>query len=129
MSAHAFFSSSSLHLMNASISGWSMFKMTILAALRVFPPDLITPAKASYPFIKDTGPEAAPPPDSCSREDRTLDTLVPVPDPPLKSIPSRFERSKIEPMLSWTELMKQAEHCGCFSIPTLNQTGELNAIF
>ena len=23
--------------------------------------------------------------------------------------------------------MKQAEHCGCSSKPTLNQTGELNA--
>ncbi len=32
-------------------------------------------------------------------------------------------------IVSWTELMKQAEHCGCFSMPTLNQTGELNAIF
>jgi hypothetical protein len=25
--------------------------------------------------------------------------------------------------------MKQAEHCGCSSIPTLNQTGELKAAF
>ena len=31
--------------------------------------------------------------------------------------------------MSWTELMKQAEHCGFCSMPTLNQTGELNAIF
>jgi len=30
---------------------------------------------------------------------------------------------------SWTELMKQAEHCGLASIPTLNQTGELKLIF
>ena len=35
----------------------------------------------------------------------------------------------IEDIVSWTELMKQALHCGCASIPTLNQTGELNAIF
>ena len=30
---------------------------------------------------------------------------------------------------SWTELMKQAEHCGRASMPTLNQTGELKLIF
>ena len=32
-------------------------------------------------------------------------------------------------MVSLTELMKQAEACGCFSIPTLNQTGLLKAAF
>ena len=32
-------------------------------------------------------------------------------------------------MVSSTELMKQAEHCGCSSTPTLNQTGELKAAF
>ena len=32
-------------------------------------------------------------------------------------------------MLSCTELMKHAEHCGFASIPTLNQTGELKLIF
>ncbi len=32
-------------------------------------------------------------------------------------------------MVSSTELMKQAEHWGFSSMPTLNQTGELNAIF
>ncbi len=31
--------------------------------------------------------------------------------------------------MSWTELMKQALHCGCCSMPTLNQTGLLKAIF
>ena len=35
----------------------------------------------------------------------------------------------IEDMSSWTELMKQAEHCGCSLTPTLNQTGELKLIF
>ena len=35
----------------------------------------------------------------------------------------------IEDIVSWTELMKQAEHCGFVSIPTLNQTGELKLIF
>ena len=35
----------------------------------------------------------------------------------------------IEDIESCTPLMKQAEHCGRFSTPTLNQTGELKAIF
>ena len=39
-----------------------MLRITILAARRVLPPDLITPAKASKPFMKLTGPEAEPPP-------------------------------------------------------------------
>jgi len=50
------------------ISGWSTFMMTILAARRVFPPERMTPAKASYPFMKETGPLAIPPPESLSRE-------------------------------------------------------------
>ncbi len=32
-------------------------------------------------------------------------------------------------IVSSTELMKQALHCGFFSMPTLNQTGELKLIF
>ena len=39
-----------------------MSSMTILAARRVLPPDLMTPAKASKPRMKLTGPEAVPPP-------------------------------------------------------------------
>src|ERR1035438_6587735 len=31
--------------MNFSISGWSLLRITILAARRVLPPDLMTPAK------------------------------------------------------------------------------------
>jgi hypothetical protein len=31
----------------------------------------------------------------------------------------------MDSIVSSTELMKQAEHCGCASTPTLNQTGEL----
>ena len=62
--------------------------MTILAARRVLPPDLMTPANASYPFMKDTGPEAVPPPASSSRDERIEDRLVPVPEPNLNSIPS-----------------------------------------
>src|SRR5580765_6380758 len=129
MSAHAFFSSSTLQLMNSTTSGWSEFRMTILAARRVLPPDLMTPANASKPFMNETGPEAVPPPARSSRDDRIADRFEPVPDPNLKSMPSVFARPRIDSIVSCTELMKQAEHCGAFSNPQLNQTGLLNEPF
>ena len=98
--------------MNSTMSGWSMSRMTILAARRVLPPDLMTPAKASKPFMKLSGPEAVPPPESYSVEERSGDRFVPVPDPHLKSMPSVLARVRMESSESWTELMKQAEHCG-----------------
>src|SRR2546426_12524893 len=113
--------------MNSTMSGCLLFKMTILAGRRVFPPDLITPAKASNPFMKETGPDAMPPPESCSFEERIGERLLPVPEPHLKSMPSVFASSRIELIVSSTELMKQAEHCGFSSTPQLNQTGELKA--
>src|SRR5712671_2426504 len=106
-----------------------MFRITIFAARRVFPPLLITPAKASNPFMKLTGPDAIPPPDSVSLLPRSVEKFVPVPEPHLKSIPSVRVRPMIDSMLSLTELMKQAEHCGFGCTPTLNHTGELKAIF
>src|SRR5262245_16090353 len=115
--------------MNSTMSGCSAFRMTIFAARRVLPPLLMTPAKASYPFMNDTGPDAVPPPASSSFDDRIGDRLVPVPEPYLKSIPSVRASVRIESIVSCTELMKQAEHCGFASMPTLNQTGELNDIF
>src|SRR5512137_2597193 len=99
--------------------------MTIFAARRVLPPDLITPAKASKPRMNDTGPEASPPPDRCSLLERSAEKLVPVPEPHLKSIPSVLASPRIDSIVSSTELMKQAEHCGLSSTPTLNHTGEL----
>src|SRR5258708_38434467 len=129
MSAQAFFSSSTLQLMNSTMSGWSALRMTIFAARRVLPPDLMTPANASYPFMNDTGPDAVPPPASSSFADRIGDRFVPVPDPYLKSIPSVFASVRMESIVSCTELMKQAEHCGCGSNPQLNHTGLLNAAF
>src|SRR3954447_23219292 len=129
MSAHAFFSSSTFQLMNSRTSGCSALRIAILAARRVLPPDLITPAKASYPFMNDTGPDAVPPPASNSLDDRIGDRLVPVPDPYLKSMPSVRASVRIESIVSCTELMKQAEHCGAVSNPQLNQTGLLNAAF
>src|SRR5206468_5033066 len=133
-----------------------MLRMTILAARRVLPPDLITPAKASKPFMKLSGPEAVPPPESPSAEERSGERFVPVPEPHLKSMPSVLASVRIESSESSTALMKQAEHCGfrypvaenftppvigsqcqfcpsefgsSRSHPTLNQTGELNATF
>src|SRR5688500_11998938 len=127
MSAQAFFSSSSLQSMNSCTSGWPTLRVTIFAALRVLPPDLMTPAKASKPFMKETGPEAVPPPASSSLLERRLERLLPVPEPYLKSMPSVRASVRMLSIESCTELMKHAEHCGCSSTPTLNQTGELKA--
>src|SRR5215467_12975809 len=133
-----------------------MLRITILAARRVLPPDLMTPAKASNPRMKLSGPLAVPPPLRVSFEDRSGERLVPVPDPHLNSMPSVFASVRIESSESCTELMKQAEHWGFLypvtpnstrpsagfqcqfwaselgsmrSQPTLNHTGELNAAF
>ena len=89
-----------------------MFRITILAARRVFPPDLITPAKASKPFMKLSGPDAVPPPLRPSFDERSGERLVPVPDPHLKSMPSVLARVRMESSESCTALMKHAEHCG-----------------
>src|SRR5579871_1162641 len=110
------------------MSGCSALRITIFAARRVLPPDLITPANASNPRMKETGPEAVPPPERRSRDERIGDKLLPAPEPHLNNMPSVLARSRIELMVSSTELMKQAEHCGLASQPQLNQTGELNAI-
>ena len=79
--------------------------------------------------MKETGPDAVPPPAIFSRELRIVERLEPAPEPNLKSIASVLARSMIEDIVSSTELMKQALHCGLCSMPTLNQTGELKAIF
>src|SRR5215471_5004437 len=79
--------------------------------------------------MKLTGPDAVPPPARCSFDERMGDRLVPVPDPNLNSMPSVRASVRIESIVSWTELMKQAEHCGAFSKPQLNQTGLLKAAF
>src|SRR4026208_2593573 len=79
--------------------------------------------------MKETGPEAVPPPVIFSLDERMVDRFDPAPEPNLKSMASVFARSMIEDIVSCTELMKQALHCGFFSMPTLNQTGELKLIF
>src|ERR671936_1125558 len=79
--------------------------------------------------MNDTGPDAVPPPASSSLDDRIGDRFVPVPDPYLNSIPSVRASPRIDSIVSATELMKHAEHCGAFSKPQLNHTGLLNAAF
>src|ERR687893_3037458 len=125
--AAALSSSLALHQMNSRMSGWSTSRTTILAARRVLPPDLIVPAQASAPRMNDTGPLAKPPFESCSLDERMFDRLIPDPEPPRKIIPSLVFQSRIDSIVSSTERMKQAEHCGCSSKPTLNHTGELKA--
>ena len=98
--------------MKSTMSGWSTLRITILAARRVLPPDLMTPAKASNPRMKLSGPEASPPPERCSIDPRIDDRLEPVPEPHLKSMPSVLASVRIDSSESSTALMKQAEHCG-----------------
>src|SRR4051794_39788927 len=126
-SAAALSSSLALHQMNSRTSGWSTSSTTIFAARRVLPPDLIVPAHESAPRMKETGPEAVPPFLSGSIEPRMFERLIPEPEPPRKMFPSLVFQARIDSIVSSTERMKQAEHCGCSSKPTLNQTGELNA--
>src|SRR5919107_4454640 len=118
-------SSLALVCTNSSMSGWSTSRTTIFAARRVAPPDLIVPALASAPRMNDTGPEAVPPDDSSSLEERIRERLRPAPEPPLKMNPSSRYQFKIESIESSTERMKQADTCCGDWVPTLNQTGEL----
>ena len=74
------------------------------------PPDLIVPAHASAPRMKETGPEAVPPLASGSIDPRMLDRLMPEPEPPRKMLPSRVFQSRIDSIVSCTLRMKQALH-------------------
>src|SRR3954469_8634334 len=121
-------SSRALVSMNSSTSGWSTLRITILAARRVLPPDLMVPAEASAPRMKLTGPDAVPPPLSSSTEERMFDRLMPEPEPPLKIVPSSTYQLRIESIWSSTWRMKQAlPCCGTPGTPMLNHTGELKA--
>ena len=124
-STRILFSSLALVSMNSTISGWSMSSTTILAARRVAPPDLIVPADASAPRMKLTGPEAVPPEESSSLDERIRDRFSPAPEPPLKIRPSSRYQFRIESIVSSTARMKQAETCCGEVVPTLNHTGEL----
>src|ERR671916_1032225 len=123
--ARILFSSRALVSMNSSMSGWSMSRTTIFAARRVAPPDLMVPAEASAPRMKLTGPDAVPPEDSNSFDERIRERFRPAPEPPLKISPSSRYQLRIESMVSSTESMKQALTWLGEAVPTLNQTGEL----
>ncbi len=71
--------------------------MTILAARRVVPPDLMAPAARSPTRRNDMRPDDLPPPDSGSPSARMLEKLEPVPEPNLNSRASRTHRSMIPP--------------------------------
>src|SRR6059058_2255250 len=124
-SARILSSSRALVSMNSSMSGWSMSRTTIFAARRVAPPDLMVPAEASAPRMKLTGPEAVPPEESSSFDDRMRERFRPAPEPPLKISPSSRYQFRIESIVSSTARMKQALTCCGALVPTLNQTGEL----
>src|SRR3954468_16980653 len=124
-SARILSSSRALVSMNSSMSGWSMSRTTILAARRVAPPDLMVPADASAPRMKLTGPEAVPPEESSSLEERMRERFRPAPEPPLKIRPCSRYHCRIESIVSSTARMKQALTCCGALVPTLNQTGEL----
>src|SRR2546422_10866626 len=109
--------------------GGAELRLTILAARRVLPPDLTPPARASKPLMKETGRDAVPPPASNSREERSGERFVPVPEPYLKSMPSVLARVRIDSIRSSTLLMKHADSWGGCSMPALNQTGLLKAAF
>src|ERR687894_3103499 len=95
-------SSRALVAMNSSMSGWSTSSTTIFAARRVAPPDLIVPADASAPRMKETGPDAVPPLESSSLEERMRERLRPAPEPPLKMRPSSRYQFRIESISSST---------------------------
>src|SRR3954466_6856569 len=92
---------------NSSMSGWSTSSTTIFAARRVAPPDLMVPADASAPRMNETGPEAVPPEESSSFDDRMRERLRPAPEPPLKISPSSRYQFRIESIVSSTARMKQ----------------------
>src|ERR687889_1130174 len=120
-------SSRALVSTNSTMSGWSTSRTTILAARRVAPPDLMVPAEASAPRMKETGPDAVPPEErSSSLDERMRERLRPAPEPPLKIRPSSRYQLRIESISSSTARMKQALTCCGALVPTLNQTGELN---
>ena len=92
-----FCSSVTFHLINSSISGWSISTTTIFAALLVVPPDLIAPAALSPILRKLISPDDFPPPDKPSEEPLRFEKFVPVPDPYLKSLASRTHKSIMPP--------------------------------
>src|SRR2546427_6193801 len=98
--------------MKSLMSGCHTFNVFIFAARRVLPPDFTTLAIASYTLRNDNGPLGRPPPESRSRELRNDERSVPVPLPYLNSIASLRANSMMSSIVSPTDWIKQAEHCG-----------------
>ena len=114
--AATFCSSTTFQSIYSSISGWSISTVTIFAARRVVPPDLIAPAALSPIFKKLIRPDDLPPPDRPSPDPRRREKLEPVPEPYLNKRASRTHRSIMPPSFtrsSSTDWMKQACGCGC----------------
>ena len=89
----------------------SAFRIAILAARRVLPPDLIVPADASAPAHERDRPArraAAVHPLLRGAERRQVDARA---RPPLKIVPSSTYQLRIEDMWSSTARMKQADAC------------------
>ena len=109
-----FSSSLDFQSMYSSMSGWSRSRVTIFAARRVVPPDLIAPAALSPIFRKDSSPLELPPPDNGSPAPLILEKFEPVPEPYLNSRASLFQSPIIDSVPptreSDTDWMKQA--CG-----------------
>ena len=112
MSAWTFFSSRAFHCTKSRISGWSASTTTIFAARRVMPPDFVAPAARSSTSRKLIRPLEVPPPESRSIFPRSLEKLVPLPEPYLKTRASSCTRLKIESRSSLQLWMKQADTCG-----------------
>src|ERR671917_619671 len=85
----------------------------------------LVPAEASAPRMNDTGPEAVPPEDSSSFDERMRERFSPAPEPPLKISPSSRYQLRIDSIVSSTARMKHALTCCGLDVPTLNHTGEL----
>src|SRR6202158_1022037 len=84
-----FCSSFVFQLMYSSISGWSRSSVTILAARRVVPPDLMAPAARSPILRNDIRPEDLPAPDRASLSPRRREEFEAVSEPYLNSVASR----------------------------------------
>src|SRR5690606_28299436 len=104
MRMRAFRSSTIFQSMKSSMSGWSMSRMTILAARRVVPPDLMAPAARSPMRRKLITPDDLPPPDSGSFSPRSAEKLEPVPEPYLHRRASRTHSSMIPPPFARLEI-------------------------
>src|SRR5262245_234718 len=85
----------------------------------------MVPAEASAPRMKLTGPDAVPPDDSNSFDERIRERFRPAPEPPLKISPSSRYQFRIESIVSSTDKIKHALTWLGELVPTLNQTGEL----